>query len=336
MPTADYLPLIDNHVSVKPGQALRLFPFGTLVKGGKRHEITPELAGKFRLPHFKAPIKLGSHEDDTPAGGFIVGLEVRADGLYGLTEVTPKGEQVFADGDYRYHSPEVIWEGAMEDPQTGASIDAPLIVGTALLHTPHLGEAAALYEARPEKGESKMTAETKMVSVPETLWDRFTAWLDRREAQPEPAPEPTPKPEPTKTDEFAAALKERDEFKAKFEALQAEHNRAATIDKFEGELANTKIAGAEGAAEMLAGMTEEQAAWTLQQLRALSGQIEAGGDAITQDVGKTGGDGANDAVLQFDAAVKAAAEKDKLDYGDALQKVVAERPELYQAYMRAR
>ena len=147
---SEYVYLPEEYVSVSLGEPFRLLPFGKLVKGGKVREITAELANRFRLPHFKPPIKLGSHKDETPAGGFIVGLEVRNDGLYGIPQVTEKGQKAFDEGDYRYHSPEIIWEGnGYEDPQTGETIEGPLIVGDALLHTPHLGERAAMYSFEP-------------------------------------------------------------------------------------------------------------------------------------------------------------------------------------------
>jgi len=63
--------LVEEYVALRPGDPFRLFPFGKLVKGGKEIEITPELARRFKLPHFKPPIKLGSHNEETPAGGHI-------------------------------------------------------------------------------------------------------------------------------------------------------------------------------------------------------------------------------------------------------------------------
>ena len=109
--------LLDNYVATKAGQAYRLFPFGKIVKNGKTREITPETASQFRLPHFKPAIKLGSHDDPTPAGGFIVALEVRDDGLYAIPEWNEVGDKAMQDGAYRYHSPEIIWgDGAIENP----------------------------------------------------------------------------------------------------------------------------------------------------------------------------------------------------------------------------
>ena len=65
--------LIDEYVNVTAGEPYRLFPFGKIIKGGKTREITRELAAKFKLPHFKPPIKRGSHNDDAPAGDGLNG-----------------------------------------------------------------------------------------------------------------------------------------------------------------------------------------------------------------------------------------------------------------------
>ena len=88
-------------VNTKPGDPIRLFPFGKLFKNGKLIEFTKELAARFRLPHFKPPIKLGSHNDDQAAGGHITGLEVRDDGLYAHVELTDKGGEALVAGDFR-------------------------------------------------------------------------------------------------------------------------------------------------------------------------------------------------------------------------------------------
>ena len=58
---------ITELVAVRPGEPFRLLPFGRLVKGGRSWDITPEFARRFQLPHFKPPIKMGSHRDETPA-----------------------------------------------------------------------------------------------------------------------------------------------------------------------------------------------------------------------------------------------------------------------------
>lgn len=314
---SDYL--IDNYVATKPGDAYRLFPFGAIVKNGKRRDITPEYAATFKLPHFKPPVKLGSHEDATPAGGHIVGLEVRSDGLYAIPEFTERGAQALSDGAYRYHSPEVIWDGgSLEDPKTGEMISGPFIVGDALLHTPHLGEATALYSIQPVEplGGESMTEET--VQVPRGLWDKFTAWFSKRVD--EETAEPTAPAEP---ENFAAVQAERDEYKAKVAAMEAETAKKARVDAFSAKLQATIV---KDGASVLAGMTDEQAEWVLQQFGALSAQINAN-DKLTQEIGhnseaKSGKEALNDAVL---ARTKETGES----YPVALSALAREKPELF-------
>lgn len=312
---SDYL--IDMFATVKPGEPYRLFPFGVIVKRGVKREITPEYARRFRLPHFKPPIKLGSHDDSTPAGGFIVGLEVRDDGLYAIPEHTEKGAAILADGSYRYHSPEVIWEGGgLENPADGETIEGPLIVGDALLHTPHLGEAAALYNIEPVEARNM----TDMVSVPNTLWDKFMAWFDRRTDETPPQVEPEkPKAEP---DNFAAIVAERDEYKAKLETLEAESKAKARLEKFAAELAGKPV---DQNAAILAGMTDEQAEWVIAQFGALSNQVQAN-DVLTQELGTSAE--AEQLTLQTAIARKLEANPSMV-YVQAFEAVRLENPDLF-------
>ena len=112
--------VLDNYVTTTAGNPFRIFPFGVIYKNGVKREITPDFAKQIKLPHFKPPIKLASHDDSAPAGGFIVGLEVREDGLYAVPEWNEAGLKAIQDGAYRYNSPEIIWgDGAIENPVTG-------------------------------------------------------------------------------------------------------------------------------------------------------------------------------------------------------------------------
>jgi len=142
---------VDDYVTLKGGKPFRLLPFGTIYKNGIKRVITPEIAKTFKIPHFKPAIKLGAHEETTPAGGSVIGLEVLENvikpGLYAIPEYTDKGQKAVDEGDYRYQSPEVMWEGGYEDPRTGEITAGPMIVGVALLHNPHLGEEAALFQS---------------------------------------------------------------------------------------------------------------------------------------------------------------------------------------------
>jgi hypothetical protein len=319
----------DDYMALRPGDPFRLLPFGVLIKNGKRREITPEYAATFKLPHFKPPIKLGSHDDPTPAGGHILRLEVRADGLYAIPELNDKGAQAIADGAYRYQSPEVVWEGELEDPTTGEPIKGPLIVGDALLHTPHLGEAAALYSIEPfTNGGNTMPEDT--INIPVTLWDKLKAAIHIGGAETivNNVAEPPAPVVIAETEEFKAAIAERDEFKAKYEAQQAESAKKARIDKYTAAVKETK---AEQKAELLASMTDEQADWVVSQFKALSAQIAAN-DALTHAVGtENENDLSADPEVSIDAQVKALAAEKKVNYGAALQMFAAAHPDLFQS-----
>lgn len=319
----DYL-LVDNFVGVRAGDSIRLLPYGAIYKNGKRRVITPEVARSFKLPNWKPPIKLGSHDDAAPAGGFIVGLEARDDGLYALTEFTDKGAKAIEEGDYRYHSPEILWEGGgLENAQTGEIEPGPYIVGDALLHTPHLGEAAALYHY-----EEVSNMET--VEVPKSMWEKFTAWVDRALATPQPDPEPEPAPAAPadpEPDKFAALAQERDDLAAKLAAIQAEAERKAKIDAFGAKLAETKAA--QDGAELLAGMTAEQSEWVLTQFAALSAQIDA---SLTGEVGSGAqGDASDNPKETIHRRTLALMAEKQIDYNAALDVVRAEAPDLFAA-----
>jgi len=322
--------VITEYVTVVPGEPFRLLPFGRLVKNGKVREITADIARRFRLPHFRPPIKLGSHRDETPAGGHIVALEVREDGLYAVPEFNDEGTAALARGAYRYHSPEIVWEGGFEDPITGATQEGPLIVGDAFLHTPHMGEAAALYAAEIETIEGVMNMTTDTVTVP-------VSWLDRllgrvTEAQPEPEPKGEPPTVLTATvdvDKFAAVQAERDDLAAKIEQMESARTLAARVEKFESELATTSLAGDEGLPALLAGLTDEVATEVLRRFKALAAQETVA--ALTADVGHAGNPATGDPVGDLDKVVRSIMTKENLDYNRALGKLAAEQPELLKA-----
>lgn len=320
--------VIDEFVNVKAGDPYRLLPFGVLVKGGKRRNITPEIAATFKLPHFKPAIKLGSHDDTTPAGGSIIALEVRQDGLYAVPEFTDKGAQAITDGSYRYHSPEILWEGELENPADGSAIKGPLIIGDALLHTPHLGEAAALYsiEITPtirEGVNENMSQVIESVNVPKGLWDRFELWFKR---QTEPVTEPPAPPEIP--DEYKAALKERDVLAARVADIEKATALKARVENFGAQLKATKLDGIAGAAEMLSSMSDEQAAWVVTQVKALSEQANLANLDKPQGSNQGGPDNPMEALS---AAIAAKQAELKIEYKPAYEIVKAEKPELFRA-----
>ena len=319
--------IIDPFVSVKPGEPFRLFPFGKFVKNGKVREITRELASKFRLPHFRPPIKLGSHDDPTPAGGHLTGLEVREDGLYGLPEWNDEGTKAVNQGSYRYHSPEVIWEGGFEDPVTGELIEGPLIVGDALLHTPHLGEATAFYSAETQiVTEDKTMANEEVVSVPASLWEKMTAVFDR-----EPEPEPAEQPDPEVTvEEFEAKVKEAEEYKAKLEALEAEGRMKARVEELAAEFEEIDALKEDAELfEKLAGLSEEDAAFVIQRLKAVGAQVE---ESLTEETGSDGEAVDDNPKLAYHAEIERVSKEQEVDYATAMQIVNDTNPALFEAY----
>jgi len=360
----DYL--IENFVNTKPGEPYRLFPFGALYKNGVKRDITPEYAAQFKLPHFKPAIKLGSHEDATPAGGHIVGLEVRADGLYAITEMNDKGAGALQEGAYRYHSPEVVWGDGYEDPTTGQTISGPLIVGDALLHTPHLGESAALY-TWARKPSDKLSVDVGidlfqgagMAEQIMALLNQIAAGIQQLLGQNQPEkPEgnnppppgngnpPPPPPGANMTTTTQAETFSADEFKALKAAneqltatLKAENDRrekATRVEKFGAAIKDTKVANQKDVAELLAGLPDETANAIVTQFKALSEQIKGASLFVengTSAKGQNGSDSRN-AARNLDIAVKAKMSEKKIDnYNAALELVRAEQPELYTAYI---
>jgi len=311
--------LFSNFVTTRIGDGYRLFPFGKVVKGGKEHFISPELAKQFKLPHFKPAIKLGSHEETTPAGGHIVALEVREDGLYAIPEWNEQGIKALNDGAYRYQSPEVIWQdGGLEDPTSGNFIEGPLILGDALLHTPHLGEVTAMYEISEIKKESDMEG---TINVPANLWEKFTAFIDTRLNPPEPQKvEVVP-------DDYEAAKQARDEYKAKLDAMEAAKALRVRVEKFDVELKETKADPT--LAEMLAGLPDEQAEAIMKQFRALSEQINASG--MTEEKGSEG-QAVEDPKAAFNALVLEYSAKNGVTYDKAFEVVKAQNKELFTAW----
>lgn len=309
---------IDNYVSTKVGDAFRLFPFGKIVKNGKTREITRESAASFKLPHFRPAIKLGSHEDTTPAGGHIVSLEVRDDGLYALPEWNEAGAKAMQDGAFRYQSPEIIWEdGALENPKDGTMINGPLILGDALLHNPHLGEDTAFYSTEIlQTGEQPMS---ENITVPTSLWDKFIAPLLQK---PEPQEVKTVIPE-----DYESTKLELNEVKSKLEAQAFAVERKARVDKFESELKETKADPT--LAELLADLSDDKAGLVMRQFKALSEQIKESN--LTEEKGTDSTGVAGDPKAEFNAAVLNIVKDAHVNYNAAFEQAKIQHADLFKA-----
>lgn len=321
--------LFEEFVNVKPGQPYRLFPFGKIVKNGKVREITPEFAATIKLPHFKPAIKLGSHDEATPAGGHIIGLEVRADGLYAVPEFNDKGNGALNDGAYRYHSPEIIWEGGMENPADGSVISAPLIVGDALLHMPHLGEDAALYSVEEiiDEEQNKMTDN---VTFTANVWEKYIApLLEKKQEVKEVEKVVEVVPE-----DYEATKTKLAEYEAERVKLQAEAERKTRVEKFEADLSETKATP--DMAELLADLDPEKAEAIMKQFRALSGQINE--EALTGEQGTPADGTAEDPKAAFNAAVLALMKSDNIsNYNAAFEMAKVKHGQLFvEAFKKAK
>lgn len=315
-----------DFVSVKAGEPYRLLPLGRIFRGGRFIDVTKELLSKFRLPHFRPPIKLGSHNDETPAGGHIVGLEVREDGLYAVPEYTDTGINSLFRGDYRYHSPEIIWEGgSLENPTDGSRIEGPLIVGDALLHTPHLGEATALYEISVHGGATM----TETVTVPLTWFDRL---LGRQEPDTQMEPVATPKPQDNKPDEFAAKFEAEaakvERLTAQIAEMEAEKARAGRVSHFAAAFAETPLTDDTELHELLANVDDKTAGALVIKFRALAEQAKHAN--LTADLGSHGDSGVNAGVAKYQAAVDELV-KTGMERGKAAQYVAENHPEYLEA-----
>jgi hypothetical protein len=316
----------EDYVKVKAGEPFRLLPLRTIYKQGKPRDVRA-MAGYFKLPPWDPAIKLGSHKESAPAGGHIKRIEVREDGIYAIPEFTEKGLRAMKDGDFKYQSPEVIWDdGFIEDDKTGNKIAGPFIVGAALHHMPHLGQDAALYSVGALDSDGGATV-TEMVTAPASLWDKAFSFLGKAEPNPPAEPEPTPVDisgvEPEK---FEALEQERNDLQAQLQQMEVEKQQAERVAYFAAEFKETVLDDSAELHGLLADIRDEPTAEALLvQFKALSGQIVESN--LTSDIGSSGeedlapGEALNKAVL-------AKMEEAKVDYNAAMILVLGTNPEL--------
>jgi len=324
--------VVDNHASLIPGSSYRLLPFGKIVKGGKDRYITPENARDFKLPHFKVPIKLGSHKEETPAGGWIIGLEVQDDGIYAKTELNPEGISADEKKSYRYHSPEIIWDdGALEAPD-GGLIEGPIIMGDAWLHTPHLGEAAALYNVEPFENIKEVTSmgeDTVSIPILKQVADLFRSTpIEAATLEVEPKVVDTEDYSALKTQvaTLEAEKATRLEADAKAERLTVIRK---DFDTEEYGTAYIELGKAEESAEMLSRMDDDVRAWVMTNFKALSTQIKE--SKLTEELGSEG-EGDTEGKPLGDHVVEYIAAHPDVDYNGAVAALAREKPELFKKY----
>lgn len=310
----------------KMGDPIRLFKWGDLFKGGKKFTIAPGQGWK--LPKFKAPIKMGSHDAKTPAGGWLTRLYDGDDGLYAVPEFNDAGQEAITNKSFRYHSPEVVWGGNyIEDADSGDQIAGPLIVGIALTHTPHLGENAALYSYQISNEVTKMTNQIETVEVPKDWFESVKGWFRK---------DPDPEPQETGIDpeKFQAMSAELESYKNQVDAFEAEKAQtekfALLQSKFQTDEFGTafrQLADDQDAITVLSGMTPEQQEWVIKHLSALSAQAQAVESELgADDQPLEGVDGFNAAIQKY------MDDHEGTQYSQAVQIVAQTNPDLYAAY----
>ena len=165
------------------------------------------------------------------------------------------------------------------------------------------------------------------------FWERFSAWLDRvtsggvdEQPEAEGEPEQVEQTEPEQmtaspeVEKLAAIQAERDELAAKLAQVEAQQAQAARVAHYTAELSGLPVSGG---GEMLATMTDEQAAWVVQQFAALGAQITAN-DALTRAIGSD-----KPAPQSPDEFIKAYAAERGISYVEAFEIVRRERPEIF-------
>ena len=161
------------------------------------------------------------------------------------------------------------------------------------------------------------------VTVPASLWDQFTAFIQSRLTPPEPE-----KVEVVKEvipDEYKAAVVERDELKAKIAEQENAAARKARVEKFDADLKATKADPA--LADLLADLSDEKAEAIMKQFRALSAQVDE--TELTGEVGAEGSGNVDDPKAAFNAAVLAMSAEKHINYNAAFEEVKHAQPDLF-------
>lgn len=147
-----------------------LFPKGTWARRdfpGTKFNFTPAWFAQVKanwLADGSPALPLDyNHEDDNIAAGWITDLDVRPDGLYGLTKWNePALEHIKAD-EYRYLSPS--WAFNSKDRQT-SSDQGPELFGAALLNDPFFNEMPRVAAAhKPPAAHVEDTMNKKFVAA---------------------------------------------------------------------------------------------------------------------------------------------------------------------------
>ena len=172
------------------------------------------------------------------------------------------------------------------------------------------------------------------VSVPKALWDKFMEFINVNKPTEPPTPEPVKVEE---TEAFKAAAKERDDFKAKLEAKEADDAKKALVANLTAQLQKkedygmvyVELKAADEAAGVLATMDETQREWVLRNFKALIAQIDE--SQLTGEEGReTAATTDEDHKARFNAIVLKMVNEGKGDYNQCFAIAKETEAELFQ------
>lgn len=126
-----------------PPSAIHLLPAGPMVRGkdGREWRLSSaeNVAAKFDQ---KIPIDINhstqrkaASGDESPAVGFITGLESRDTGIWGLADWNPRGKEILNNKEYAFISPVFSFDPDLNDSDTG---EISQLQSAALTNNPNL------------------------------------------------------------------------------------------------------------------------------------------------------------------------------------------------------
>jgi hypothetical protein len=127
-------------------------------------------------------------------------------------------------------------------------------------------------------------------------------------------------------EKYEAVQAERDEYKAKLAAIEAETAQKARLDMYGAKLQEAKVV-LENGAEMLASMTDEQADWVIERFRALGAQVEE--SELFSEKGTSGEALPEDPKQRQAELISQYAAANNVTYHAAYMAVSRENPELF-------
>lgn len=330
--------LIARFGAADPGAWVRILPVGMFERWGRTVEVTTETVAEMArnfgtVPDTTIPVNA---EHDAPGGKVadVVEVQPRADGLWArLGNFVGDAARRIAEGAFQYLSPEIVWGPTDFD---GAEFKN-VLVGLALTNQPYFGKETALFSINGEldgaidNGGAHMTMQpNNTVQVPESLLERFNAWLDQRISgdAPEPPPAQTPAPGGPTPEEFTALQTQHTELLKQMESAKAEttfNEQAAHFSA--GPLADLGEGwGARLARVALGQSTKDDAQAIAERFTALLAQADDNTLGATGHDGDGGG-AAPPAAEQFAALVDEKV-KNGMSATDAMRAVTRENPKL--------